>query len=212
MKRFVVPFLAVLAFLTPLTAHAEWVTKEVKWRISGIGPTGVSTAIWIRDTTVTSIGPVDTTASFSLNDAMVPPRGIGMPAGVATTGNGVLASADTCIIAWVMVAPDSSAIPTPAFTSATMLVDGRVGGFGAINSLSAGWVKADSCLINGAAGGTMILGDHTLSFPIRSISPYGTVFRFEELRARVTGLGGATGLAAARVFVRYYRPDVAQHY
>lgn len=197
------------AVLAPLPAHAKWITDEVGWRISSIGPTGSSTGIWVRDTMRTSIGPVDTTSSFSLDEAWVPPRGVGMPAGVATTSNGALASTDTCTVAWLVISPDTSVDLTPALTSATCFIDGRVGGFGVGTPVTNGygWVKADSSLVNGAAGGTMILGDDVIAFPIRSISPYGSIWRWSELRARITGLGGATGIPAARVFLRYWIPE-----
>lgn len=208
MKRFVFPLLAVLALFTPLAAHAEWVTKEVRWRISSQGSPFDPSAIYIRDTLRTSIGPVDTTASFTLNEATVPLRGVslyGLAQPLST------AAQDTCVVAWLVVQSDSTAAPTaPALTSITALIDGRLGGFGPVLTLGAGWVKADSALANGAAGGGMILADQTVAFPIRAVSPYGNIFRFGELRARITGVGGAVGIAAARVFLRYHRPDVKQ--
>ena len=214
MKRAFLTILTLFVMVVPLAAHAEWMTKEVKWRISGRGPMGSSTTVWVRDTSVTSIGPVDTTASFSLSDASVMPRGVVAPGVTGQVALNVTYSTpnDTTVIGYLVLAPDSSAIPTPAFTSVTAQIDGRIGGFGTVTDvLTAGWVRADSALANGAVGGGMILGDQTICFPIRTMSPYGSIFRFEELRARITGVGGATGLAAARVFLRYYRPDLKQH-
>jgi hypothetical protein len=201
---------ALLCLVVPAMAHAGWETKEIKWRISSVGSPTNPTAIYVRDTTVTSIGPVDTTASFSLDDAGVMPRGLLAPGivGLAALWAHQSTQNDTTIIGYIVLCPDSSAVPTPAFTGVTALIDGRLGGFGASGTVvnSIGWVKADSALANGAAGGGMILGDHTITFPIRTMSPYGGIFRFAELRARITGVGGATGLAAARVFLRYYKP------
>lgn len=213
MKRFVVPFLAVFALLVPMLAHAEWMTKEVKWRISGVGPTGVSTAIWVRDTTYQAVN-TDTTSTFSLDDATVPPRGVVLSGGVAlgasgTTGSYPPNSADTTTVAWLIIQSDSSAATTATATNVTVLVDGRVGAFGPVATLGEGWVKADSIFINGAAGGTMATGDDSYGIPIHSVSPYGSVLRWPDLRARITTATGS--IPAARVFLRYYRPDVNQH-
>ena len=215
MKRFVVPFLAVFALLTPLVAQAEWVTKEIKWRISGIGPTGTSTTIWVRDTTYQAVGGTaggDTTATFSLDDATVPPRGATLPVNatgqIAELDPRPLVS-DTCTVAWLLIQADSSAATTATATSVTVLFDGKVGGIGgSAATLGEGWVKADSAFINGAAGGTMTTGDDAYGIPIRSASPYGNVLRWGELRARVSPATGS--IPAARVFLRYYRPDVRQ--
>ena len=80
MKRALLSFLAVASLLTiPLAAHAEWVQKEVRWRISSQGAPWDQSAIYVRDTLRTSIGPVDTTASFSINEAQPVPRGLLAP-------------------------------------------------------------------------------------------------------------------------------------
>jgi hypothetical protein len=196
---------AALVFLVALssTASAKWVTKEVQWRISNQGSPFNASAIYVRDTLRTAIGPVDTTASFTLDDACPPPRGMGAPAGVAIGGpSSFNAFGDTTTVAWLLLQADSSAAPTAGLTSVTALIDGRVAGLGPATTLARGWVKADSALVNGAAGGTMILADESVSIPIRSISPYGNIFRWGALRARITGAG--TSLSAARVFLRYW--------
>lgn len=206
MKRALLLLCLAVAFLIPALrpAHAEWVTEEVKWRISYQGAPFNAAAIYVHDTTRTSIGPVDTTASFTLDHAVVPPRGVGA-LGIAQPL--AIGAPDSCVVAWLVIQSDSTAAPTaPALTSITCLFDGRLSGLGPTTALSAGWVKADSCLANGAAGGGMILGDQTVAFPIRTISPYGNIFRFGELRGRITGVGGAVGIAAARVFLRYWKP------
>ena len=209
MKRAVLAFLAVLGLLIPLTAHAEWVTKEIQWRQSGIGPLGTSTSIWVRDTLKTAVG-VDTTASFSLDNSTVPPRGAAGPNRLGASGvvsqfapNAI----DTTVVAWLIIQSDSSAATTATATNVTAIIDGRIGGFGAVATLGEGWVKADSVFINGAAGGTMATGDDSYGLPIFSISPYGSPLRWPELRARITVATGS--IPAARVFLRYYRPNVS---
>lgn len=217
MKRFVVPFLAVLSLLIPLTSHAEWVTKEVKWRISGIGPTGTSTTVWARDTIYQAVN-VDTSAVFSLDDATVPPRGVAFSGGGTISASGTAFhpnAQDSTTIAWLLIQSDSSVATTATATNVTVLVDGRVGAYGPnpqglATGNAEGWVKADSVFINGAAGGTMTTGDDSYGIPIHSVSPYGNVLRWPDLRARVTTATGS--IPAARIFLRYYRPDVNSHY
>lgn len=212
MKRFALSLLTLFAVfataIPPELYGGSWVTKEVRWRISSVGSPTDPTAIYVRDTLRTSIGPVDTTSVFTLNDADVPPRGLLAPGVVGQAAANVTVNSvnDTTIIAYLVLAPDTSGTPpTPAFTSVTALIDGRLAGLGtAPVTNGVGWVKADSALANGAVGGGMILGDQTISFPIRTMSPYGGIFKYNELRARITGVGGATGLAAARVFLRYW--------
>lgn len=210
MKRAVLAVLAVLGMVIPLTAHAEWVTKEIQWRQSGIGPLGTSTSIWVRDTIKTAVG-VDTTSSFTLDDATVPLRGSGgIGGGLSATGG--LNSSDTCVVAWIIIQTDSSVATTATATNLTAIIDGRVGGLGGLPSsgtpatLGEGWVKADSAFINGAAGGHFETGNDSYGFPIKTISPYGNVQRWPELRARITVATGS--IPAARVFLRYYKPNV----
>jgi hypothetical protein len=69
--------------------------------------------------------------------------------------------------------------------------------------LSSGWVKQDSALVNGAAGGTLIIGSESIGVPIRTITPYGNVFRWGELRARVTAVTGILS-GGVRAFFRYW--------
>jgi hypothetical protein len=209
-KRFVLSLFALFAtafLITPAEA-GKWVTKEIKWQISNQGAPTNAGAIYIRDTLYTALGPVDTTANFSLDDADPIPRGVVAP-GIseqgAVTASGFAYQSDTTVVAYVVLQSDSSAAPTSGLTSATMLVDGRVGGFGPATTLARGWVKADSTFVNGAAGGTMITGDESIAFPIRSISPYGNIRRWGTLRARISAAG--TALSAVRVFLRYWDND-----
>lgn len=216
-RRFSLIFLALFAIL-PAVVHAEWVTKEIKWRISGLGPTGTSTTIFVRDTTFNAVGGGasdvgDTTSSFSLDDATVPPRGTAVtPLGgsaIGASGTAMNAPNDTTVVAWLLLQCDSSTVTTATATSVTALFDGRVGGMTYNATLGEGWKKADSTFINGAAGGTMVTGDDFYRIPIHTVSPYGAVLAFPEMRARI---GTATGsIPAARVYVRYYRPDVREY-
>lgn len=204
LKRVLPGALLCLAVI-PAVSQAGWVTKEINWQVSSQGSPYNAGAIYVRDTMYTAIGPVDTTGDFSLDDAAPPPRGFGAPAGVLASGSSAAAVAfnDTTTIAWITIQSDSSAAPTSGLTSATMFLDGRVGAFGPAITLARGWVKADSALVNGAAGGTLITGNESFAFPIRSISPYGQVLRWSNLRARISAAG--TALSAARVFVRYWK-------
>jgi hypothetical protein len=110
-------------------------------------------------------------------------------------------------VAWIIIQADSSVATTATATNVTMLIDGRVGGLGAAATLGEGWVKADSSFINGAAGGTMATGHDSYGIPIKTISPYGNVQRWPELRARITTATGS--IPAGRVFLRYFRPHVS---
>lgn len=197
--------LAVSLFAT-VPAHAQkWVTKEIGWQISSQGSPTNSGAIYVRDTAYTAIGPVDTTAEFSLDLADVP-RGVGAPAATVIGGvSGAVAANDTTTLAYVVIQSDSSAAPTAGLTGVTMFVDGKVIAGGPNLTVARGWVKADSVLVNGAAGKTMILADETVGLPIQTISPYGNIRRFAMLRARISGTG--TALSACRVFVRYFCPS-----
>lgn len=205
MKRFA--FLSLL-LLIPLNAQAgQWVTKEIKWNISNVGAPFNATGIYVRDTThqVLSGDTRDTTGWFSLDDADIPPRGATGPGALGslnvTNGSG----SDTTTIAYLVFQSDSTAAPTATLSSLTILIDGRVGGFGNTATLARGWVKADSALVNGAAAGTLIVGDESVGVPIRSISPYGNIRRFGQLRARQTAATGI--LTSVRAFVRYWDND-----
>lgn len=212
MKRALL-WLFVLASLvcTITPAHAEWVTKPVRWLETYVG--GASgTSIMVRDTLwdVIAAGQVDTTIAFSIEDLDVPPRGVAISGSQSIgTGGGATpalsgAGNDTTIVAWLVVMADSSAAITPTLTAATCLFDGRINPIRAASSTpNTGWVKCDSALVNGAAGGTLILANETVAFPIRSITPYGSIFRFQSLRARITG--GTGILTSARAVLRYWK-------
>ena len=208
MKRFTASLL-ILALAAPALA-GHWVTKEVKWRISSVGSPISATAIYVRDTTYQALGGTaggDTTADFSLDGAQVPVRGVGGGNGIA--GNNIWAgtaggiySPDTSAVAWLLIQSDTTVATASTATAITAILDGKVGGFGPPVTLARGWVKADSSFINGAAGGSMTTGDETVGIPIHTITPYGNIFRWPLLRARISP---ATGMiAGARVWLRYW--------
>lgn len=211
MKRILTSALLALATLfLPLTAHAgHWVTDPHTWRISYQGGCATCTNIIVRDTLANLIaaGRVDTVSDFSLNRARPIPRGAVAPGtlGSINTTNG--SGSDTTVVGYIVFQCDSASAPTtPTLSSMTVLIDGRMGGFGSNTTLARGWVKADSALINGAAGGTLIAGDETIAVPIRTISPYGNVMRWQDLRARITAATGVMS-GAVRVFIRYWTDD-----
>ncbi len=205
MKRFTLALLGLLV-LAAGPAHARWVTKEVKWQLSNQGAPFNASAIYVRDTLyqVLSGDTRDTTAGFTIDEAMPPPRGAVAPGTIGTANSTSGSLSDTTVIAWLLFQVDSTAAPTATLSSLTILIDGRVGGFGSTATLARGWVKADSALVNGAAGGSLILADESIGVPIRTISPYGNVQRWGELRARQTAATGI--LSAVRVFLRYWKP------
>ena len=213
-KRALLSFLAVASILTiSYSAHAEWMTKEIKWRISSVGAPWSGTAIYVRDTTYNAVGGGasdvgDTTASFTLDDATVLPRGAGgIGGGLNQAGNAN--QNDSCVVAWLLIVSDSSVATTATATNVTAIIDGAVGNFGAAVTLGESWVKADSAFINGAAGGTMATGQDSYGIPIKTISPYGNVLRWPILRARISTATGS--IPAARVYLRYNRPDITNH-
>jgi hypothetical protein len=219
MKRHVSALLCLIAtacYLVPAlvpTADARWVQKEIRWTTSYQGGCATCTNIVVRDTAYTVLngaGVLDTTAAFSLDDADIPPRGSVAPGITEVGGIGTAAFAinsDTTVAGYIVFTADSTAAPTATLSSLTVLIDGRVGGFGPSPAvaLSRGWVKADSAVVNGAAGATLTVGDESVSIPIRTISPYGNVRRWSELRARTTTATGILG--ACRVFIRYWKND-----
>jgi hypothetical protein len=154
----------------------------------------------------------DTTSDFQINDATVPLRGLAQSGGIATNASGTAMSGtgDTTTVAWLLIQCDSSTVTTATATAVTAIFEGRVGGFTYNATLGEGWKKADSTFINGAAGGTMVTGDDFYALPIHTYSAYGSVLRFEEMRARISPATGS--IPAARVWLRYYRPDVNSHY
>jgi hypothetical protein len=207
MKRALLTLFAVLTLIVPLTASAEWVTEQLSWRETRLGGSNGTSIVGV-DTTydVIAAGQVDTVKSFSLNRASPPPRGMAPPAGQVvgvpnqTNGN----YADTTTVAWVVFAADSTVPIVPTLSSMTLIFDGRMGPTRANTAnTDAGWVKADSALVNGAAGGTLIIGNETVRVPIRSISPYGSTLAFESLRCRITSATGV--LTSARVYLRYWQ-------
>lgn len=213
-KRIASLLLAVLSFgiIAPNVSQAGgWVTKEVKWQLSNVGAPYNPTGIYVRDTTynVLATGQTDTTATFSLDDADIIERGVVAP-GIPEV-NGIPTAmyayqSDTTVVGYLVIQPDTSAAVTSTLTGVTAIFDGRAVGTGAVTTLARGWVKADSCFINGAAGATMATGDESIALPIRSISPYGNIRRWQNLRARITCTAGLMS-GSCRIFLRYYDDD-----
>jgi hypothetical protein len=106
----------------------------------------------------------------------------------------------------VLIQMDSSVIATPTLSSIAVAFDGRVGGYGPVITQARGWVKADSALVNSAGAAPnnppLIVGSESIAFPIRTISPYGNIQRWSQLRMRTTAGTGIMG--ACRVFIRYW--------
>jgi hypothetical protein len=208
-KRIASLLLAVLSIgMFAQAVHAGgWQTKEIKWQLSNVGTPTNATGIYVRDTlfNVLATGQTDTTATFSLDDADPIPRGVVAPGVI----NGSLAGAtqsDTTVIAYLVMQPDTNAAVTSTLTGVTAIFDGRAVGTGAVTTLARGWVKADSAFVNGAAGATLITGDESVALPIRTISPYGNIRRWQNLRARITCTAGLLS-GSVRVYFRYYDAD-----
>ncbi len=209
-KPLVALSLLAAIFCLPDAASAKWVQEEIKWQISSVGTPTDPTGIYVRDTlyNVLAAGQTDTTNEFSLNKATAMPRGVTGPGtGVNLIG---ATGSDTTVIGWIIACPDSNVAGTSTLSSLTMFVDGKAGGFGATTALSMGWVKQDSALVSsaGANGLTLhIVGNETVTIPIRTVSPYGFTQRYDQLRARlVTNTGLISG--RIRVFIRYWVPDL----
>lgn len=218
-RRFVAPFLAVLALLAfaPAAHAGHWVTKEIKWRTSGIGPTGSSTTIFVRDTTfapnpIKSSMTADTTGTFDLNNAS-----IWLPdPGAATT-------TDTLWVAYLMIQPDTTVAVIPTVGSVTYEIDGRVGGYGSPANLN-GWTQIDSTVatfVNNGLGGQSLVYNNVLACPIRvigglggvgSVEPQGALnfayrlMAFDALRVRLTAAAGVMS-GNVRAFIRYYKEE-----
>jgi len=200
--------------MLPVLAQAEWVQKEIRWTVSGV--TGDGSSIYVRDTTRVVLGggttTLDTTGWFSIASAMPLPRGIVAPGLNGISGNqsgGVAAyQSDTTVIGYLVFQADSTAAPTASLTSISLLIDGRVGGLGPNTTLARGWVKSDSIVISSASGLNMTgATDESIAIPIRTIGVYGSIFKWNQLRARTIAATGI--LSAARAYIRYWRPAVA---
>jgi len=203
-------FVLIAALSVPVFSQADWVQKEIQWKLSGV--TGDGASIYVRDTLKAVLGggttTLDTTGWFSLKDAQPLPRGT--VAQGLTEVNGIPTAmyayqSDTTVTAWLVFQADSTAAPTATLTSITVLLDGRVGGYGPATALSRGWVKIDSTVVDGGANrGNLTLADESVAIPIRTIGVYGNVFRWSQLRARTTAATGI--LSGCRAFIRYWQP------
>jgi hypothetical protein len=201
------------ALAASVTASAgQWVQKEIYWHLSSRGSPLDGTAIFQRDTlygVFNSEAVDDTTGAFSLDDADPIPWGAVAP-GIAQVSGIPTAmyayKSDTTVAAFLVFQPDSSGPPTATVSAMTWIVEGRAVGTGSVVTNARGWVKADSALVNGAAGGTLNVGMESVSFPIRTITPYGNIRRWGQLRARASAI---TGILSGRVraFVRYWDDD-----
>jgi hypothetical protein len=202
--------LTLFALSIPLVAHAEWVTKELGWRKSSIGPTGSSTGIWVRDTLhapypIATSGTADTTADFSINDAM---RWSKSPTG--TTG------IDTAWVAYILIQQDSTGAGAPTVSSLTVEIDGRVGGFGPVVNL-ARYTQLDSTVttfVNSAG-----VYNYVLNVPVRALFGLGgtggngpenhlnlfyRMMAYPTLRARISAATGVMS-GSLRAFIRYWK-------
>ncbi len=202
--------------LIPVVAQAEWVQKEIKWNISGV--TGDGASIFVRDTAKVVFGggttTRDTTGWFSLKYAQPIPRGLGSaqayPSATEEMGSptawGAAYQSDTTIAAYIVIQADSTAAPTATVTSVTIEVDGRVGAYGPSTTLTRGWVKQDSLVIDGGTNrGNLTLADESVVIPLRTVGVYGPIWKWDQLRVHETAATGV--LSAARAFVRYWRPN-----
>lgn len=204
----------LVALCMPILAQAEWVQKEIRWTLSGV--TGDGTGIYVRDTTKALFGggttTLDTTGWFSLKDAQPLPRGAVAPGQAEVIGNpGVTTAAylsDTTIAGWLVFAADStSGANACTMTALTVFIDGRAGAFGNAVTLARGWVKSDSIVVSSASGADMTsASDETVIVPIRTIGKYGNIFKWAQLRARISAATGT--MSSCRAFVRYWRNAV----
>jgi len=193
--------LATLAI--PIIASAGWHTDELGWHISRIGG-ATGTAIVQVDTAFTVVNGVsvfDTTAVFSLDRADVPPRGnpvvsLGALAGSNTATN------DTTVVAYLTLQPDSGTVaPAVGSGTITVMVEGKIGGYGPVAVNSSGWSRIDSTVTT--LGSTSL--DQSVTIPIRTIGKYSTPLGFSSLRVRT--IGGTATLGACRSFLRWWEND-----
>lgn len=214
-NRFVAALFLTALLAVPHDSHAGWVTKEIGWQISSVGSPTSPTGIFVRDTLYTVVQGVaselDTTNAFSLKDARPIPRGVVNIAALGT-GSGATPALggsgnDTTIVAWIVIQADSSAAGTATLSAITCLIDGKaVPQSKNTTSLGLGWVKADSALVNTAASPhhtPIIVGNESVAIPIRTYSPYGSVLRWAQFRARFTAVTGILS-GSVRAFVHYW--------
>lgn len=191
-----------------LPAQAKWFNEPLGWTISSVGTQFNPTGINVRDTAYTVFGgaAVDTTAIFSLDNAMPLLRGT---IGSSVTGGGAVATpaygpygSDTCVVAYFVIEQDSAATGTITIgsSSATIILEGRAGGFGSAATLAGGWAKADSIVLPA----TQLATNPTVFYPLRTIGPYGNILAYATYRIRT--LANAGLLPAARAWIRYWKP------
>lgn len=201
----------LVALAVPVLTQAEWVQKEIRWTLSGV--TGDGSSIYVRDTSKVVFGggttTLDTTGWFSLKDAQPLPRGALYPA-TADLLQGTAFQNDTTIAGWLVFAADSTnAANACTMTSLTVFIEGRAGAFGQPVTLARGWVKSDSLVVSSATPATTGMtsaSDETVIVPIRTIGVYGNIFKWAQLRARISAATGT--MSSCRAFVRYWRNAV----
>ena len=194
--------LMLCTFAAPMVAQAEWVQREIGWKLSGV--TGDGASIYVRDTNKVVLGggstTVDTTGWFSLRAAQPLPRGALAP-GIQANG---YSQNDSTIAGYLVFQADSSAAPTASLTTMTLIIEGRAAGLGPTTTLARGWV-------NGTAGNAIM---ETIVAPLRTITTItgqntiNNMNAYDDLRARVLTATGI--LSAARAYVRYWRPPGQQ--
>lgn len=175
MKRITASLLTLLALALPILAHADWIDTPLRFRVSGVGPNGGSTGIWVRDTISTRLngattsGPPDTTADFD-------------PMGIGTVGNttallGTTADRhDSLLVGWLLFSTDSTA---GGISSIQVCFQGRTGGNENFSPVTLGnYQTIDSLSVTSATGAQA----RVIQVPIT-----GSKLGWPIIRALITG-------------------------
>lgn len=113
-----------LALLTVSSAHAGWVSDQLNW----VRSNSTDGLYFKSQVTTGAASKVDTTESFTLDDADFPPIAVGL--------NGT--TLDTVVVAKLIIYGDSTAASTINFKDASVSIQANAG------SNSAGWQAARS--------------------------------------------------------------------
>lgn len=200
--------LMIALLMVPVFASAGWHTDEIGWHVSYLAGTGAPQPIAQKDTVYTVVNGasvLDTTAIFTLDAADVIPRGLVAPAVTEVIGNpGVTTAAylsDTTVVGFLTLQPDSgSTAPAVGNGTITIMIDGKIGGYGPNNSNAIGWSRIDSTVTTIGA-----VADQSIGIAIRTQGKYGTPLSFSTLRART--IGGTGTMGSCRVFLRWWKND-----